>query len=40
MLFVALSGQFVALGGKLDKVIIEYRSYIFAYGLIMTPQFA
>ena len=28
MLFVALSGQFVALGGQLDKVVMEYRSYI------------
>ena len=28
MLFVALSGQFVALGGQLDKVVMEYRSFI------------
>ena len=28
VLFVALSGQFVALGGQLDKVVTEYRSYI------------
>ena len=35
MLFVALSGQFVTLGGQLDKVVMEYR---YAYGLIMNPQ--
>ena len=28
MLFVALSGQFVTLGGQLDKVVMEYRSCI------------
>ena len=29
MLFIALSGQLVALGGQLDKVVMEYRSYIY-----------